>query len=87
MSIDGLRRYLVSPESESKVTVVFQVFLFCSLYLVLVGILGFIMNSTVFWLYWKNKKVGRIILVILYLTLDILAVDRIPSPANQPHPH
>ena len=46
-----------------------QVFLFCSLYLVLVGILGFIMNSTVFWLYWKNKKVGKIILVILYFTL------------------
>ena len=34
-----------------------QVFMACSLYLIIVGVLGFIMNSIVFWLYWKNKKV------------------------------
>ncbi len=51
-------RHLVSVSDTPLTSVVFQVFITCSLYLLLVGLSGFIMNSTVFWLYWKNKKVG-----------------------------
>ena len=53
---------------------VLQVFTVGSLYLVHVGFFGFIMNSTVFWLYWKNKKVRNKILVVISMYISLLII-------------